>query len=182
MNVEFHRPSAGREGSMEPQTAQVTFPGDRSVEVTRAFRAPRALVYEAYTTPELMQRWLLGYPGWTMPVCEMDVRQGGSFRWRWRQESDGAEFGFHGEFLEVDAPALLRNTEYFDPGTVGGSMGDEPARIETRFEERGGGTLLTILIEYASKEDRDAALATGMTDGMESSYKMLDELLAGARV
>jgi uncharacterized protein YndB with AHSA1/START domain len=72
--------------------------------VVRDFNAPRALVYEACTKPELMQRWLLGYPGWAMPVCEMDVRPGGGFRWRWRSDADGSEFGFHGRFLEVDPP------------------------------------------------------------------------------
>ncbi len=76
--------------------AQVTLPSDHEVEVTRQFAAPRALVYEAYTTPSLVQRWLLGPPGWTMPVCTMDVRVGGKFRWRWRNDQDGKEFGFHG--------------------------------------------------------------------------------------
>ena len=163
---------------MKQQPAQVSFPSDRDVEVTRSFRAPRRLVYEAYTTPDLMKRWLLGPPGWSMPVCEMDVRKGGRFRWRWRSDADGSEFGFHGEFLEVDEPALLRHTEHYDPGDIGGTMGEKPARVTTRFEERNGGTLLTTLIEYASKEERDAAVATGMTDGMEASYQLLDEVLA----
>ena len=164
--------------STNTQAAQVTLPSDREVEVTRSFRAPRALVYEAYTTPELMKRWLLGPPGWSMPVCEMDVREGGRFRWRWRSDEDGTEFGFHGEFLEVDAPALLRSTEFYDPGDFGGSMGDEPAHVTVRFDESDGLTTLTTLIAYASKEDRDAAMATGMTDGMEMSYQLLDRLLA----
>ena len=164
--------------STSTQAAQVTLPSDREVEVTRSFRAPRALVYEAYTTPELMKRWLLGPPGWSMPVCEMDVREGGRFRWRWRSDEDGTEFGFHGEFLEVDAPALLRSTEFYDPGDIGGSMGDEPAHVTVRFDESDGITTMTTLIAYESKEDRDAAMATGMTDGMEMSYQLLDRLLA----
>lgn len=163
------------------QAAQVSLPSDREVEVTRSFRAPRALVYEAYTKPELLQRWLGGHPGWSMPVCEMDVRVGGRFRWRWRSDDEGSEFGFHGEFLEVDAPALLRHTEIYDPGDMGGSMGDEPAIVTARFDEHGGtSTTVTTLIAYASKHDRDAALSTGMTDGMELSYQQLDELVAGA--
>ena len=165
--------------STKQQSAQVTLPSDRAVEVTRTFRAPRALVWEAYTTPALMKRWLLGPPGWTMPVCEMDVREGGRFRWRWRSD-EGSEFGFHGEFLEVTPPALLRSTETYDPGDIGGSMGDDAAHVTVRFEERGGETTLTTLIEYTSKEDRDAAMATGMTDGMEISYQLLDQLLVGA--
>jgi uncharacterized protein YndB with AHSA1/START domain len=167
---------------MGQQAAQVSLPSDREVEVTRTFRAPRKLVYEAYTKPELMRRWLLGPPGWTMPVCEMDVRVGGRFRWRWRSDEDGKEFGFEGEYLDVQPAALLRNTESFDSGDIGGSMGEKPAVVTVRFDERSGTTTLTTLIEYASKEDRDAAMSTGMTDGMESSYKLLDELLAKKEV
>ncbi|HEX2168452.1 MAG TPA: SRPBCC family protein [Longimicrobiales bacterium] len=163
---------------MQQQGAQVSMPNDREVEVTRTFRAPRTLVYEAYTKPELVQQWLLGPPGWTMPVCEMDVRVGGRFRWRWRSEEDGKEFGFEGEYLDVQPATLLRNTESFDSGDIGGSMGEKPAMVTVRFHERNGTTTLTTLIEYASKQDRDAAVSTGMTDGMESSYKLLDDVLA----
>ena len=76
--------------------AQVSLPSDSEVKVTREFKARRELVYKAHTVPELVQRWLLGPPGWTMPVCEMDVRVGGKYRWRWRSVEDGKEFGFHG--------------------------------------------------------------------------------------
>ena len=160
------------------KTAQVSLPSDREVKVVRDFRAPRALVYEAYTRPELMKRWLLGPPGWSMPVCEMDVRVGGRFQWRWRSDEDGKEFGFHGEYLEIEEPAKLRNTEVFDPGDSGWSMGDEPAIVTVVFSERNGVTTLTTLIEYASKAGRDAAMGSGMTDGMEMSYQLLDALLA----
>lgn len=159
------------------KTADVTLPSDAEVSVARSFTAPRELVYRAYTTPALLQRWLLGPPGWTMPVCEMDVRVGGEFRWRWRSDEEGSEFGFHGEFLEVDPPERLRHTEHFDPGDIGGSMGDEPAVVTVTFEENDGFTTVTTLIDYGSKKSRDAALGTGMTDGMEASYQMLDRLL-----
>lgn len=162
------------------KTAQVSLPSDHEVEVVRDFRAPRVLVYEAYTRPELMQRWLVGMPGWSMPVCEMDVRVGGRFRWRWRSDEDGSEFGFHGEFVEVDAPARLRHTEFFDPGDTAEHMGDEPAMVTVLFDERDDVATVRTLIEYASKADRDAAMATGMTDGMEMSYQLLDALLASA--
>jgi len=158
--------------------AQVTLPSDGVVRVDRAFEAPRALVYDAYTKPELVRRWLLGPPGWTMPVCEMDVREGGAFRWGWRSEEDGKEFGFHGKFLEVRAPELLRHTEVFDPGDTGESMGDAEAIVTVRFDERGGSTTVTTLVDYGSNQARDAALATGMTDGMEQSYRRLEGLLA----
>jgi uncharacterized protein YndB with AHSA1/START domain len=161
------------------EKAQVALPTDREVSVSRAFNAGRALVYEAYTTPELVRRWLLGPPGWTMPVCEMDVRVGGKFRWVWRSDEDGSEFGFHGEFREVDAPAKLRHTEAYDPGSVGGGMGEAgEAMVTVTFTETGGITTLTTLIDYGSKEARDAAMSTGMTDGMEMSYQKLDGLLA----
>jgi uncharacterized protein YndB with AHSA1/START domain len=158
------------------EKAQVTLPSDQEVKVVRSFKAPRALVYRAYTEPELVRRWLLGPPGWSMPVCEMDVRVGGRFRWRWRSDADGSEFGFFGTFREVQAPARLAHSETFDPGTVGGGMPGE-ASVVTTFDEEGGVTTLTTLIDYGSKEARDAAVATGMTDGMEQSYQLLDQLL-----
>jgi uncharacterized protein YndB with AHSA1/START domain len=156
--------------------AEVKLPNDNAVQVERNFRAPRELVYEAFTQPALVQRWLLGPPGWSMPVCEMDVRVGGRFRWRWRSDEDGSEFGFEGEYMEIDAPALIRNTEGFDAGDTDERM--EDAIVTTRFAERDGITTVSTLIEYASKEARDGALATGMTDGMETSYQLLDTLLA----
>ena len=164
-----------------PETAQVSLPNDTEVRVQRAFRAPRDLVFEAYTTPELLRRWLRGYPGWTMTVCEVDLRVGGTFRWRWRADEDGKEFGFQGEFLEVEAPSRIRNTEAFDPGDVGGAMGDQPAMVTVTFEEQGGVTIMTTLIDYDSRASRDQALATGMTDGMEVSYGRLDALLSEKR-
>ncbi|MEJ2502688.1 MAG: SRPBCC family protein [Gemmatimonadota bacterium] len=160
------------------ETAQVSLPSDSEVSVSRSFDAPAALVYRAYTEPALMQRWLLGPDGWTMPVCEMDVRVGGRYRWRWRSAGDGSEFGFHGEFLEVAPEARLRHTEVFDPGDTGHDMGDEPAVVTVTFDERDGVTTVTTLVDYGTKASRDAALGTGMTDGMEVSYKNLDALLA----
>ena len=157
--------------------AQVTLPSDREVKVARSFNAPRALVYRAYTEPELLRRWLLGPPGWSMPVCEMDVRVGGTFRWRWRNEQDGNEFGFTGSFREVQAPARLVHTEAYDPGTVGGGYPGEDAIVTVTFAEDGGVTTMTTLIDFGSKEAREAAMATGMTDGMEQSYQLLDGLL-----
>jgi uncharacterized protein YndB with AHSA1/START domain len=161
----------------KPQPAQVSLPSDREVRVVRDFEAPRALVYRAYTTPALMQRWLLGYAGWTMPVCDMDVRVDGRFRWRWRADEDGSEFGFQGRYLEVREPALLRHTEAFDAGDTDHDMGDAEATVTVRFDEREGRTTVTTLIEYASKGDRDAAVATGMTDGMETNYVLLEGIL-----
>ena len=157
--------------------AQVTLPSDREVKVTRSFKAPRALVYRAHTEPDLVRRWLLGPPGWSMPVCEMDVRVGGKYRWRWRNDQDGSEFGFSGTFREVKAPERLVHSEAYEPGTVGGSFPGNDALVTVTFTEDGGVTTLTSLIDFGSKEARDAAMATGMTDGMEQSYQLLDALL-----
>jgi uncharacterized protein YndB with AHSA1/START domain len=159
------------------EKAQVALPSEREVEVVRSFRAPRSLVYRAYTEPELVRRWLLGPPGWSMPVCEMDVRVGGRYRWRWRSDADGSEFGFSGTFHEVEPAVRLAHSEAFDPGTVGAGMPGE-ASVVVAFAEEGGVTTVTTQIAYASKQERDAAVATGMTDGMEQSYQLLDRLLA----
>ena len=162
---------------MTTDKAQVTLPSDRQVKVTRSFRAPRALVYRAYTEPALVRRWLLGPPGWTMPICEMDVKVGGQYRWRWRSDDKGSEFGFSGTFREVQPPSRIVHTEAYDPGTVGGSYPGEPAIVTVTFTEDGGVTTVTSLIDFGSKEARDGAVATGMTDGMEQSYQLLDRLL-----
>jgi uncharacterized protein YndB with AHSA1/START domain len=158
------------------EKARVDLPSDHEVKVSRSFKAPRELVYKAYTTPSLAQRWMIGPPGWTMPVCEMDVRVGGKYRWRWRSETDGKEFGFHGTFREVDPPRRLAHMEYFDPGDVGGDMGNG-ALITVELTEANGITTVTTLMDFGTKEARDAAMSTGMTDGMEMSYQRLDEVL-----
>lgn len=158
--------------------ASVSTPSDREVQVQRSFTAPVDLVWRAYTEPALIRRWMLGPPGWSMPVCEMDVRAGGKFRWRWRSDDDGKEFGFHGVYQEVVVHSTLAHTQQYDPGDVGGSMGEEAIATVT-FAERGDFTLVTTTIRFASKADRDAALSTGMTDGMEMSYQLLDGVLAG---
>ncbi|HEY1308573.1 MAG TPA: SRPBCC family protein [Vicinamibacterales bacterium] len=163
------------------EKAHVTLPSDREVRVTRSFRAPRALVYKTYTEPSLVQRWLLGPPGWSMPVCEMDVRVGGRYRWRWRSDKNGKEFGFSGTFREVDPPSKLVHSEAYDPGTVSDDFPSNDAVVTVTFTEDAGVTTMTSLIDFGSKEARDAALATGMTDGMEQSYELLDRLLDDTR-
>ncbi len=158
--------------------AEVTTPSDTEVLVRRSFDAAAELVWRTYTEPDLLRRWMLGPPGWTMPVCEMDVRVGGKYRWRWRSDEDGQEFGFYGEFQEVALHQRLTQTQSFDPGDIGGSMGEGATVVTATFEERDGVTLVSTSIRYASKADRDAALATGMTEGMEMSYQQLDAVLA----
>ena len=159
------------------ETAQITRPTDREVKVARWFKAPKALVFRAYTEPQLLQRWLLGPPGWSMVVCEMDVRAGGRYRWRWRSDSDGSEFGFAGTFREVVPESRLVHSEAYDPGTLGGQYLASEAVVTVTFDEANEATTVTTLMDFGSKEARDAAMATGMTGGMEQSYRRLDQLL-----
>ncbi len=163
------------------ETADVTLPTDREVKVARSFKAPRALVYRAYTEPALLQKWLLGPPGWSMPVCEMDVRVGGSYRWRWRNDKDGSEFGFSGTFQEVTPPSRLVHTEIYDPGTLGGGAAGAEVIVTVTFTENRGITTMTSVMDFGSKEARDDAMKTGMTGGMEQSYQLLDRLLQEQR-
>ena len=158
--------------------AEASLPSDTEVLVKRSFDAPVKLVWRAYMEPDLMRRWCSGYPGWSMPVCEMDMRVGGQYRWRWRSDENGQEFGFTGEVLELVPHTRLVHTQSFDPGDMGVSMGGEPSIVTVTFEEAGGITNVATLIKFASKTDRDEAFATGMTDGMETSYKRLEGLLA----
>jgi uncharacterized protein YndB with AHSA1/START domain len=159
--------------------AEVSLPSDTEVRVTRDFHAPRKLVWDAHTVPKLVQKWMLGPPGWSMPVCEMDVRPGGKYRWRWKSDANGQEFGFHGDFKEVDAPAKFTHAEFYDPGDIGGAMDvSQPAMIRTSFAEKNGVTSLETVMKFASKEIRDAAVSTGMTDGMEMGYERLDTFFA----
>lgn len=163
-----------------PQPAEVTTPSDRDVRVTRTFNAPRQLVWDAHTKPELVPRWN-GYGGWDMPVCDMDVRAGGAYKWQWRNLEDDKRFGFFGTFSEVNAPLKLVHAQYYDPGDMDFAMpvGD-PCIVSLELSEQGGVTTLVCTMTFASKEARDEALSTGMTDGMEHSYARLDDLFATA--
>jgi uncharacterized protein YndB with AHSA1/START domain len=156
---------------------EVTTPSDREVRVTRTFKAPRQLVWDAHTKPELVTKWMLGPPGWTMPVCDMDVRPGGAYTWRWQSDEDGKQFGFHGTFDEVNAPARLTHDEYYDPGDTGGDMPtNDPALVTLELSEAGGVTTLVCTMKFSSKEARDGAVSTGMTNGMEMGYVRLDDI------
>jgi uncharacterized protein YndB with AHSA1/START domain len=164
-----------------PNPTEVILPGDREVRVTRAFNAPRQLVWDAHTRPELIARWQ-GYDGWDMPVCDMDVRVGGQYRWQWRNREDGTQFGFFGIFSEVDVPSKLVHAQYYDPGNADFAMPEgDPCIVSMELREEDGVTTLVCTLTFASKEARDEAVSTGMTEGMEHSYTRLDEMChAGA--
>lgn len=163
-----------------PKPAAVALPSDRAVRVTRTFNAPRQLVWDAHITPDLIRRWQ-GYDGWDMPVCDMDVRVGGKYKWLWRNLDDGKQFGFFGTFTEVDAPSTLVHEQYYDPGDMDFAMPTgAPCIVSLALREQDGVTTLVCHMTFASKEARDDAVATGMTDGMEHSYTRLDDLCKAA--
>ncbi len=156
-----------------PRALQITTPSDREIMMTRVFNAPRRLVFDAHTKPELVRRWLLGPDGWTMPVCEIDLRVGGRYRYVWRKDATGDEMGMGGVFREIAAPERIVNTEKFDDAWYQGEALDTLVLVE-----QGGKTTLTQTMLLESREARDAILKTGMEKGVEASYNRLDEVLA----
>ena len=163
-----------------PKPAEVALPSDREVRVTRTFHAPRQLVWDAHTKPELVPKWQ-GYDGWDMPVCDMDVRVGGNYKWQWRNREDGTQFGFFGTFSEVISPLKLVHAQYFDGGNADFAMpAGDPCIVSLELSEQNGVTTLVCNLMFVSKEARDDAVSTGMTDGMEHSYTRLDDLVKAA--
>jgi uncharacterized protein YndB with AHSA1/START domain len=151
---------------------KLTIQGDREIVMTRVLDAPRRLVFDAFTKPELVKRWLLGPPGWSMPICEIDLRVGGVYRYVWRRDSDGSEMGMGGVYREIVSPERLVATEKFDQAWYPGE-----AVISTVFVEQGGKTTITQTVLYQSREARDAVLKSGMEKGVAASYDRLAELL-----
>jgi uncharacterized protein YndB with AHSA1/START domain len=156
---------------LNASTFTVTTPSDREILITRVFDAPRTLVFDAMTKPELLQRWLTGPPGWTFPVCEMDLRPGGAYRWVWRGPN-GQEMGMGGVHREIVPPERIVNTQLFDQDWTGGE-----AVGTLVLTERDGKTFMTNTILYSSKEARDGCLKTPMEEGMAAGYNRLDDLL-----
>ncbi|HTM33353.1 MAG TPA: SRPBCC family protein [Vicinamibacterales bacterium] len=156
-----------------PQTFKLSTPSDREILVERDFDAPRALVFDAFTRPDLVRRWLLGPDGWTMPVCQIDLRVGGAYRYVWRKESTGAEMGMGGTFREIVPPQKLVITEKFDDAWYPGE-----AINTTTFEERSGVTTVRLVVTYESREARDIASRSGMERGMIAGFDRLEQVLA----
>ena len=154
------------------ETLKVTTPSDREIVITRVFDAPRSLIFDCMSKPELVRRWLLGPPGYTMPVCEIDFRVGGRYRYVWRGP-DGSEMGMGGVYREIVPAERIVQTELFDQDWTGGET------VGTaQLTQQSSRTTLTITELYSSKEARDGALRTGMTEGMAAGYDRLEELLA----
>jgi uncharacterized protein YndB with AHSA1/START domain len=154
-------------------TFKVTTPTDREIVMTRVFDAPRHLVFDAFFKPELLKRWF-GPRGWSLVVCEVDLRVGGGFRFVLRGP-DGTEMGMRGVYREIVPPERSVHMESFDdyPGE---------AQVTAVFVEQGGKTTLTATVLYPSREVRDTVIKTGMEHGAAESYDKLAELLASTEV
>ena len=156
---------------MNPGSLKITTPSDREIAMTRVFDAPRRLVYDAYTKPELLKRWLGVHNGWVLAVCEIDLKVGGAYRYVWRGP-DGMEMGMRGVYQELIPSERVVATEKFDqPWYEGEAVGT------VTFDEQDGKTTLTMTIRYASKDVRDAVLASPMEQGVAAGFDKLAELL-----
>lgn len=153
---------------------QVEILDDTHVRITRLIDGPVDLVWRAHQEPELLEKWMLGPDGWRMSVCEVDPEVGGRYRYEWEpvEGTEGERFGFDGETVLSEAPHRAVTTEHMT-GT------DYPSTLnDLNLYEEDGATLITLLIEYPDMQTRDIVLATGMTDGMETSYARLEGVLA----
>ena len=155
-------------------TATVTLPAEEQILITREFDAPRHLVWEAFTTPELVKRWWNAKRG-EMTVAEIDLQVGG--KWRYMMVTpDGFEVGFHGEYREVVPGERIVSTETYEGVPEDVSEEDATTINTASFEETDGRTTLTILVQASSKESRDAIIASGMEDGLQDALDLLEEV------
>jgi len=154
-------------------TLKVTTPSDREVAFTRAFNAPRHLIYEAWTKPALLKRWLFGPDEWPLTVCQIDLRVGGALRFVWRHRDTGKDMGMSGVYREIVPSERIVHTEVWDEDWTGGET-----LVTLIFAEHAGITTATQTVLYSSLAARDAALKTGMAEGMGQSYDRLANLLA----
>ena len=153
-------------------TLKVTTPPDREIVMTRVFDAPRHLVFDAFTKAELLKRWF-GPRGWSLEVCEVDLRVGGGFRFVLRGPG-GREMGMRGVWREIMPPERTVHVETFD------DYPDDSSQVTGVFVEKDGKTTLTATVLYSSKEVRDMVLKSGMEHGAAESYDKLAELLTSA--
>ena len=160
-------------------TATVTLPTEEQILITRELDAPKHLVWQAFTTPELVKRWWHAKRG-EMTVAEIDLRVGG--KWRYVMVTpDGFEVGFHGEYREVVPGERIVSTETYEGVPEGVSEEDATTINTASFEEENGRTTLTILVQARTKESRDAIVASGMEDGLQDALDLLEELSASLR-
>ncbi len=153
-----------------------TTDNDREILMTRSFDAPRELVFEAMTVPDLVKRWLGAQNGWSMDVCEIDLKVGGTYRYLWRGPN-GNSMGMRGVYREIVRPERIVNTEVFDDAWYPGEAVETVVLVE-----REGTTTLSSTVLYQSKEARDGVLASPMESGVAASYDNLAEVLESMRV
>ena len=146
--------------------------GDREIVMTRLFNAPPSLVFDAWTKPELLMRWFGGPEGWSLSVCEVDLRVGGRYRFVTRHV-EGEEMGWGGVYREIVFPERLVSTEVFDESWYAGE-----ALVTMVFSPQDGKTALTMTVLYESRDARDTALASGMEEGFAENLRRLDAFLA----
>lgn len=151
----------------------ITAHGDREIVISRTLDAPRKLVFAAYTKPELIRKWLLGPDGWSMPVCEVDLRVGGKYRYVWKNDSTGHEMGMGGVYRELVMLERIVASEEFDQAWYPGEAIDTIS-----FSESDGRTMIIQKILYDSPETRDAVLKSPMKDGMAMGFNRLEKYLA----
>jgi uncharacterized protein YndB with AHSA1/START domain len=160
-------------------TATVTLPTDEQILITREFDAPKHLVWQAFTTPELVKRWWSAKRG-EMTIAEIDLRVGG--KWRYVMVTDdGLEVGFHGEYREIVPGERIVSTETFEGVPPEVSEEDATTVNTASFEEADGRTTLTILVQAPTKETRDAIIASGMEDGLQDALDLLEEVAVSLR-
>jgi len=145
----------------------VTLPSDKEVLLTRSFDAPPRLVYEVMTKPEYVRRWWCCMDGFSMPVCEIDLRVGGKWRYVMRGP-DGKDIGFHGEYHEITPAVRVVNTEVFEP------YPDHPALVTSTYHAQGDRTLFKALVLHDTKESRDMHVNSGMEQGAGIAYDRLE--------
>jgi uncharacterized protein YndB with AHSA1/START domain len=155
------------------ETLKITTPSDREITMTRVFDAPRRLVFEAYTKPELLKRWLGVFGGWSLDVCVVDLKVGGGYEWGWRN-TNGKQMRMVGTYREVVVPERIVATEVFDDPWYEGTC-----IVTTEFAERAGKTTMKATMRYDSKKIRDAVIASPMESGVAKSYDNLEEVLKG---
>jgi uncharacterized protein YndB with AHSA1/START domain len=153
---------------------QITLPSEREIVLVRALKAPRALVFETWTRPEHVRAWY-ACSELTMPVCEIDFRVGGRWRWVQREPGSGAEHALSGEYREIVRPERLVYSARYEP--VPGS----DHLVTVTFDERNGVTTLTQRFEHASQKARDAHLESGMDRGAEEAFARMERLAAELR-
>jgi uncharacterized protein YndB with AHSA1/START domain len=154
-----------------PGALTIAAHGDRELVMKRTVDAPRQMVFDAFTKPELVKRWLLGPDGWSMPVCEIDLRVGGKYRYVWKNAASGSEMGIGGVYREIVVPERIVSTEHFDqawyPGEAVGTL---------VLTEHQGKTLITQTMQYDSRATRDAVLQSPMESGVRASYDRLEAM------